>query len=80
MLSNESIFAAWQPVHAEYGIPWFPVASHGTKKPLISGYEDLDLGGSGELIKAAGCATAFGMCSTRKYRPLVVVSERAVRS
>jgi hypothetical protein len=58
-MDAQGVFAAWQPQYAERGIPTFPVNIK-KKKPLVTGYLDLDLSDSRNLIAKFPAAEAFG--------------------
>jgi hypothetical protein len=53
------VFADWQPIYAAYGISTFPVDGEG-KRPLIRGYDQVDIAGSAKLVAKFGAADAFG--------------------
>jgi hypothetical protein len=56
------LFAAWQPLYAERGVPSFPVVD---KKPAIKGYLKVGLPGSGRLAAKFSGADAFGIPLSR---------------
>jgi hypothetical protein len=60
-MDASGLFAAWQPVYAEHGIPTFPVVIEaGDKRPAVSSFLKVGQPASRQLAQKFGANNAFG--------------------
>jgi hypothetical protein len=62
---SAGIFAHWQPIYSEHGIPTFPVRLGEVKKPAVKNYLKIGKAASAAFAERFGEANAFGFACER---------------